>query len=289
MSEQNYLDPGSRGIDNNLPFHQDEAARSNATDHIMKYVDGGFLNIKDIEDAIAKVEHRLKSNEGFTFYTMNLDHLSKLKRHSSFRTLYNRASFVSADGWPVALLAARRDGVSRTTGADLVGPLCDMAAREQYPIFLLGSTQKVLSKTANTLQSRYPALRIVGEIAPPFDFEPRSAFAVRYAEAIASSNARLCFVALGAPTQETFADFASEICPRTGFLCVGAALDFIAGAQSRAPRLFQRLGMEWTWRWALSPRRLGRRYLQSAGVFLRMLMIRLRHAAVDKVRKKTDL
>ena len=44
-------------------------------------------------------------------------------------------------------------------------------------------------------------------------------------------------------------------------LGVGAAFDFLAGRKRQAPRLVQRLGLEWLHRLMHEPRRLWRRYL----------------------------
>jgi N-acetylglucosaminyldiphosphoundecaprenol N-acetyl-beta-D-mannosaminyltransferase len=42
---------------------------------------------------------------------------------------------------------------------------------------------------------------------------------------------------------------------------VGAAFDMLAGVKSQAPKWMQRSGLEWVFRLAQEPRRLGRRYL----------------------------
>ena len=42
---------------------------------------------------------------------------------------------------------------------------------------------------------------------------------------------------------------------------VGATLDFIAGIVKRAPKIFQKIGLEWFWRLLSEPRRLWKRYL----------------------------
>ena len=44
-------------------------------------------------------------------------------------------------------------------------------------------------------------------------------------------------------------------------LGVGAAFDFLAGRKRQAPKLLQRLGLEWLFRLLNEPRRLWRRYL----------------------------
>jgi N-acetylglucosaminyldiphosphoundecaprenol N-acetyl-beta-D-mannosaminyltransferase len=95
-------------------------------------------------------------------------------------------------------------------------------------------------------------------------------------EAIKAAKPDIVFVALGAPKQEVWATESFEATGAKAILCVGAALDFIAGAVQRAPVVVRRLGMEWLWRAVSEPRRLGGRYL---GVMARLPMLTLRHFA----------
>jgi exopolysaccharide biosynthesis WecB/TagA/CpsF family protein len=44
-------------------------------------------------------------------------------------------------------------------------------------------------------------------------------------------------------------------------LCIGASINFLTGAEKRAPRWMQRLGVEWLYRLLRNPRRLAWRYL----------------------------
>ena len=44
---------------------------------------------------------------------------------------------------------------------------------------------------------------------------------------------------------------------------LGASLEFMLGLKARAPRIFQRLGLEWLHRMLTEPRRLGGRYISS--------------------------
>jgi exopolysaccharide biosynthesis WecB/TagA/CpsF family protein len=88
------------------------------------------------------------------------------------------------------------------------------------------------------------------------------------AERIRASGAHLCLVALGAPEQELLADALAPHCPSVGFLCIGAALNFIGGHTRRAPLWMQRGGLEWLWRLGADPYRLAARYAACAYVFL---------------------
>ena len=107
---------------------------------------------------------------------------------------------------------------------------------------------------------------ISGTLSPPLGFDPTSHAADTAGRSIADSGARLCFVALGAPKQELFTDRMRSNGHEIGFVCIGAALDFIAGTQRRAPMIFRRTGMEWFWRLANNPRRLALRYGRCVGL-----------------------
>lgn len=53
---------------------------------------------------------------------------------------------------------------------------------------------------------------------------------------------------------------------------VGGAFDVLAGKTKRAPRLWQRLGLEWLYRVLQEPRRLWRRYLVTNTLFIGMVV-----------------
>ena len=209
------------------------------------------------------VQAHLQARRGFALATINLDHLAKLGQDAEFRTAYAAHDIIVADGNPIVWLSrlANRP-VELIPGSDLIDPLAGLAAAYDRPVAFFGSSPDVLEAAARILQERHPGLKLATRIAPPMGFDPCGQIAERLAEDIADSGAGLCFVALGAPKQERFAAFARRKAPQTGFVSIGAGLDFIAGTQTRAPHLVRRLALEWFWRMALSPARLGLRYLR---------------------------
>lgn len=54
---------------------------------------------------------------------------------------------------------------------------------------------------------------------------------------------------------------------------VGAAFDFHAGLKRQAPRWMQRNGLEWLFRLASEPRRLGARYLVNNPLFVGKVLL----------------
>ncbi len=223
------------------------------------------VNMADTGALLSAVRQRLRDGQGFALATINLDHLVKLARDPGFRRVYAAQDLVCADGNPIVWLSKlARKPVSLVPGSDMVLPLANLAAREQAPVALMGSTDEALAAAAAVLQERVGGLRIAACIAPPMGFDPTGPEARRILLDLQASGTRLTFIALGAPKQEAFAAFGREVTPGMGFASIGAGLDFLAGRQQRAPEWVRAIAMEWAWRMLSNPRRLARRYLECA-------------------------
>ncbi len=221
-----------------------------------------------MDSAIENTLSCIRAGEGFCFYTVNLDHLVKLQSDAAFGAAYREADFISADGWPVVWLLRRQgDIVARTTGADLVEPLCASAAEAGVQVYFVGPGPEPLHDALALLQGWSPNLKIAGAESPTLAREFSDAEADAIADRLRASRAQLCFLSLGAPKQELLAQALRRRCPDVGFVCVGAALDFLSGHTARAPRLVRAVGLEWLWRVVTNPRRLGGRYAQCLAWF----------------------
>ena len=215
----------------------------------------------------ARVTERLAQRQGFALATINLDHLVKLSRSAKFRAAYAAQDLVVADGNPIVWLS-RLAGrpVELIPGSDAILPLARIAAKQGIGVALVGSTPAALSRARSYLEREVRDLSVVCLIAPPMGFDPEAAEARPIFEEITASRAGLCFVALGAPKQEMFAAVGRELAPNVGFAGIGAGLDFLAGTQQRAPAWTRKLALEWLWRAANSPGRLGLRYLHCLSI-----------------------
>ena len=238
-------------------------------------IDGCGINTADLDSAIRTIIARAKASESFSVFTLNLDHIVKLRRNGAFRNAYANASVVTADGAPVAWLARFQNAkIQRATGADLLMPLAEAAAEARMPVFLFGSSADVMARAGRDLGERTDGLiDIAGTMAPSDTFDPNGSEADAALQRIRASGAKLVFIALGAPKQELFAERARSLGVNCGFICIGAALDFIAGTQVRAPESMRNNGFEWLWRLATNPRRLARRYAECAGVLFDLVVI----------------
>jgi exopolysaccharide biosynthesis WecB/TagA/CpsF family protein len=241
------------------------ASASNARAERNLTVDGITINLRTMDDAVAAIVSAAQQGESFHVCTLNLDHVRHLGANDDFRESYRRARFVTADGFPIVVLGRlARAPIRRTTGADLIEPVCEAASRNNLPIFLFGSQPSTLAECEKRLCGRYPGLQVAGCFSPGLGFQPDSAEADDAIERVRASGAKLCFLALGSPKQEVYAARCIDRLPGVGFLCIGAAIDFVAGTQERAPGFAQRNGLEWFWRLTREPRRLGPRYARCA-------------------------
>lgn len=228
----------------------------------------------------ARVRERFARRSGFALATINLDHIVKLQASDAFREVYAAQDFVVADGYPIVWLS-RLAGrpVALVPGSEAILPLARIAAAQGVTVALFGSSAPVLAAAAEYLEREVRDLEVVSQIAPPMGFDPAGAEAQEMLRQISASGARLCFVALGAPKQESFAATGRRIAPDIGFASIGAGLDFFAGTQQRAPNWVRKIAMEWLWRMMLDPRRLFGRYFKCAlalpGLALRALLLRL--------------
>jgi exopolysaccharide biosynthesis WecB/TagA/CpsF family protein len=249
-------------------------------------VDGIAINVPSLSEAVSSIVSAAQHGENFSVCTLNLDHVVQLQHHANFRAAYRRARFVTADGFPIVVLSRLMGTrIERTTGADLVEPVCEEARKKGLSVFLLGANDLTLETTAKRLSDRFTGLQIAGCLAPGSGFDPYSGEADAAIVQIRESGARLCFVALGAPRQELFAARCLDELNGTGMLCIGAALDFIAGTQTRAPSLARKTGLEWAWRMLREPRRLGPRYVRCMSVVPRLVARTIPQIVQARMRK----
>ena len=130
-------------------------------------VDGITINVQSIPHAVSSIMSAAQSGDNFSVCTLNLDHVVQLERQPDFRAAYRRARLVTADGFPIVVLSRLLGTpIRRTTGADLVEPVCQAAQKKGLPVFMLGSNEHTLSLTANRLRERFQGLRIAGTYAP---------------------------------------------------------------------------------------------------------------------------
>ncbi len=208
--------------------------------------------------------------------TPNADHLVRLGRDPRLNAIYRDAELRLLDSRVVFGLG-RLLGLTVppvVTGSDLTAHLLARHLRRGERITIVGLEPAWLPALVARCGLAPPA-----HYNPPFGFtDDPEAFDATVAF-IRSHPARFIFLAVGSPRQEYLAASVAARGGATGTgLCVGAALEFLAGARRRAPWFMQRCGLEWLYRLAMEPRRLFRRYLVNSPVVI-ILLLKQRLAA----------
>src|SRR5690606_37896985 len=126
----------------------------------------------------------------------------------------------------------RRYLPERVTGSDLT-PRVLQSAATGTKVFFLGASEAASQAAVENARRIYPDIEVVGRISPPFGFEKSPEWSEKITSQIRDSKANLVLVGLGAPKQEIWVAEHQHLLPGTVVLCVGAAIDFLAGSVER--------------------------------------------------------
>jgi N-acetylglucosaminyldiphosphoundecaprenol N-acetyl-beta-D-mannosaminyltransferase len=231
-------------------------------------VQGTAIDAGGFDAAVERILAWAHAGEARIVCCCNVHSVVTAQREPAFAAALAAADLATPDGAPVAWLMRRRGAAAqqRVSGPDLMQACLARAASEALPVALMGATTLTLERLRAELQHRWPALRLVASISPPF----RTLSAAEDAalvDQLRASGARLVFVGLGCPKQELWmAAHRGQL--DAVMLGVGAAFDFLAGTQKRAPPWMRRVGLEWLHRLGQSPLRLGWRYLNTNSAFV---------------------
>ena len=184
---------------------------------------------------------------------------------------FAKAALVCPDGMPLVWVG-RRSGriVERVCGPDFMLALFDRSRELGRTHYLYGGADGVAERLADRMRERFPGVAIVGLETPPF----RPLLAEEEDDLVRRINAAnpdYVWCGLGTPKQYLWISRLRERIRAAALLAVGAAFDYHAGVRPRAPRAIQRTGLEWLFRLASEPRRLGRRYTVANARFIAML------------------
>ena len=235
-----------------------------------RFLDVDF-DVMPIDDLLAKVGSVEKDTPLRYVVTPNVDHIVRLHKSEDefpgLREIYRKADLCVCDSRVLSRLARWRGlDLPVTVGTDLAELVFDRIARAEDHIVVIGGDTLLLQE----LRTKFPHLSFAQHL-PPMGLTRNADARRAAAEFIVRENPRFTFICVGSPQQEMIAAEAAAL-PGSGGMafCVGAALEFITERQRRAPKLAQRMGLEWAHRLVTNPRRLWRRYLVEGPVIFVM-------------------
>jgi len=220
-----------------------------------------ILNIK--VDNITKNDLLKKFDKG-VLVTPNVDHLMKLQHDRELYEIYQKAEYVTVDS-QIVRLALKFLGTpvkEVITGSDFFPSFYNYhKENDKIKIFLLGAAPGVADKALKIINEKVGRKIIVGACSPSFGFEKNKTECENIINIIGNTPANVLVVGVGAPKQEKWIyKYKDRLSNIKIFLAIGATIDFEAGNIKRAPKIFQKLAIEWLYRLIKEPRRLWRRY-----------------------------
>jgi N-acetylglucosaminyldiphosphoundecaprenol N-acetyl-beta-D-mannosaminyltransferase len=172
------------------------------------------------------------------------------------------------DGMPVVWLARLKgaQGIERCYGPDFFRDVLVATASMEVRHFFCGGKEGIAEELRRAAEVRFGNRNCVGTYCPPF-CEMSETEWENLVKAIRVTNPHIVWVGLSTPKQELFARELSGRVKVHFIITVGAAFDIHTGHLRQAPRLVQKMGLEWLFRLAVEPRRLWRRYARVVPLF----------------------
>ena len=241
----------------------------------MTKVNLGSLKVDALsqEEVITRIKSKLlKSAEPNILVTPNAGHLTEIFDNPELSEIYSTAELSLIDGWPIAVATknASKLKITRVTGSDLLPELFSQLTKEVRVGIIGGNNESLIRQS---LEARFSELNI--QVIDTSQWT-NSVYDIRRLRELVQYNAlSLVLLCLGHPKQEFIAkelrnyDWAGS--RPDWIMCVGATIDFLIGEQKRAPKPFQKIGLEWFYRLATNPKKFTQRYLNAVIPSLRLI------------------
>lgn len=135
-------------------------------------------------------------------------------------------------------------------------------------IFLLGAMEGLAQKAMERINEKVGRKIVVGAYSPSYGFEKKEEENKYIHQIINESGANVVLVGVGCPKQEKWIDKHKAMMPGVDiWMALGATIDFEAGNIKRAPKIWQKLYLEWFYRFLQEPRRMYKRYFIDDPIF----------------------
>ena len=210
----------------------------------------------DMESTLGRLNAYLETHTPHLIATADAAGIVQAQSDSEFLHILKTADLVTPDSIGV-LWASKKVGKpiqERVSGVDLCDKLCAMSADKGWRIYLLGAAPGVADLAAEKLRLKHPGCNIVGARHGYFPAESDEVVA----QEVALTHPDILLVAMGIPRQEKFIRKTQEIIRASVAMGVGGSLDVFSGKAKRAPKVFQKLKLEWLWRLLLNPSKISK-------------------------------
>lgn len=196
--------------------------------------------------------------------TPNVDQIVKMQSDKDYYEIVKKAEWVVCDSRILLLCSkiTKKPLKEAIPGSSFFPAFYEYHRNdEDCKIFLLGAMDGVALKAQERINQKVGRNIVVGAYSPSYGFEKKADENEQIYKMINNSGATVVLVGVGCPKQEKWIDTHKEKMPDVRiWMALGATIDFEAGNIKRAPKIWQKLYMEWFYRFLQEPRRMFRRY-----------------------------
>ncbi|MGV3466593.1 MAG: WecB/TagA/CpsF family glycosyltransferase [Heyndrickxia sp.] len=210
-----------------------------------------FINT-NMDQFVQELDTRLENAQRTFIVTANPEILMQTDTNHVYKEALKTADYLTPDGIGV-IIASKILGQpidERVTGFDLMQRLIALAEKKKYRIYFLGAEEEVIHTAVKRIQEKYPNIQMAGYHHGYFDQHDPS-----IVNAVKETNPDLVFVGLGVPKQELWIYENLQQFNKGIFIGVGGSFDVLAGKVKRAPKIWQKLNLEWFYRLLQQPTR----------------------------------
>ena len=208
-------------------------------------------------EILKELKVRMTQKKKTRIFTPNPQILLAAHRDPSLRALLSKADLLLPDGIGL-IYASKILGTplkERISGIDIAEDILMLAEEKNLSVFLLGGKKGCANRAARNLKITFPRLNICGCHNGYFAKYGEENLLVR--AKIAQKRPDILFVCFGFPLQERWIAENLHYLPTVKIAAgLGGSLDVWSGKVPRAPKVFQKIGMEWLWRLMIEPRRI---------------------------------
>lgn len=190
-------------------------------------------------------------------------------RSPEVREAHRGAWLTVPDGMPLVYIGKLmgHKEIGRCYGPELMLAVMGDSVKNGYSHFFYGGREGVAQNLKLEMEKRFPGVNIVGVYTPPFrplNAEEKQEFIAR----VKAAKPNIIWVGLSTPKQELFMHEYLPLLETNLMIGVGAAFDIHTGSIKSAPRIMQKLALEWLYRIYQEPRRLWKRYFINNPLFI---------------------
>lgn len=206
-----------------------------------------------MQEAVARAKALLHEGGQHFICTPNPEIVMEARADADLMSILREADLVVPDGIGV-VWASKYSEVrlrERVAGYDLTQNLMAELAVSGETFYFFGGAPGVAATAARKMMKKYPGLQVVGVHNGYFDEKEEK----KIIQDIKKKAPSVLLVGLGAPKQEKWIYENIRLVGAKVAIGVGGSFDVMAGNVKRAPRIFQKLGLEWFHRLITQPTR----------------------------------